>query len=422
MSDISTNLRLLFDTSKPAQDPKIQLQWCIMPEAIEEMRVRKVDDPYLLIVVIDEDGNEQRQLVPLDRMEKLVQFSRPGPHTIHARIVWNNEKGRKGLVQTYLLRGNHGSYKHYIWNGRMIEGTWKPQILIDAELEEQTAREKNEARAYHISTGVDEERLSPIVIIPLASEVVIPEDELERRLSNDIVVGVGCAKREIMIADGHFAKQPPEWVRKWVNFPYETKPIDQCQFRKRLPFAIIAQPVLAAIFFCFTMTVRSVIPLWFWLLGLRDVKWKMIFMPFVFNIKDVARQFEHSGMNFSFAQRKDGSMRKFWVINLLFTPIILLIYFLGSTVVIWVQYDFVFVPLNMTIALIMPILLAAFGLVMAGIFYVVGALVFGILEGFGTFNISPKDWFKNLFGNWFRTWFRNWFRNWFRKRCCKWIY
>ena len=405
MSDVVQSLKLLFDTSKPVLEPKFHLQWCIMPEAIEEMRTQEVVDPYLFIVIVDDQGKEQRELVPLDRMQKLVQFNRPGKHEIHARIVWNNSKGRKGLIGHFLARGDFGnSFRENIWNGRMERGGWKPQRLIDAESVEYKASEKAHARQLQIRCGEGTEESLPAVVVPLASDVVIPEEEKERRLSSSLIArGIGYAKRELVIADGHFAKEPPQWVRRWVNFPYETKPIDQCQFRKRLPFAILVQPFLAAIFFSFTITVRSVITLWFWLLGLRGVEWKRIFQPFAYNIKDVARQYEHASMNFSFAQKASGDARRLWGITMLFTPIVPAFFFLVTTVATWASYNSVILPVSAFVAVLAPLTLAVIAVlgtivVLAlGVFFTGLGILFTIL--FGNVQITPKKWLSNWWSN-----------------------
>jgi len=120
-------LRLLFDTSKPVHTPQLLLQWCITKKAAQYLKEIKQGNLYLLIATVDELGREERQLVPLDRMQKLIQFSRPGKHEIHACIVEGSLGSYNGLRKYYLTqRYLTGSYDVNVWKGSYIDGISKP--------------------------------------------------------------------------------------------------------------------------------------------------------------------------------------------------------------------------------------------------------------------------------------------------------
>lgn len=48
-----------------------------------------------------------------------------------------------------------------------------------------------------------------------------------------------------------FANEPTKWEKKWVNFFFSTKAVDQCDFRKRRLLAYTIQPLLVMLMFVF---------------------------------------------------------------------------------------------------------------------------------------------------------------------------
>ena len=63
VTQIEYEMKFLIDTDKPAQDASLLLQWCIMPEALAQIREQEIKDPYLLLTVVDNYGTERRVLL-----------------------------------------------------------------------------------------------------------------------------------------------------------------------------------------------------------------------------------------------------------------------------------------------------------------------------------------------------------------------
>lgn len=126
-----------------------------------------------------------------------VGFRFPGNHSIHARLVWPLFPGSKGLRKMngwFLERQNRRSYENTVLN-----------------------YERTELK-YHACVAESAYDLS-------ASEPL------------DVVVDAG-----------HFAKEPPEWLKTWVNLPYSIPPVDQCAFKKRAIAAFTIQPPIWLLF------------------------------------------------------------------------------------------------------------------------------------------------------------------------------
>jgi hypothetical protein len=120
-----------------------------------------------------------------------------------------------------------------------------------------------------------------------------------RRYSTDLVTEygklydlrdtIGQAEVTVEIEGGFFAKEPPKWEKKWVNYFFEDEARNQCHYRKRRLFAYPVQPFVLAL-------IAAVVVLWscikagYALVALilgRKIDFTMIFVPWDSSFKDI---------------------------------------------------------------------------------------------------------------------------------------
>ncbi len=201
------------------QDATVLVRWCINQETVDELKGRKINDPYLLISSAPKgaDRDDRRKsfriLAPLDQLMRYVQFRRPGENIISAAIVWGDN------LYEYICRDGYGyGYKRsFMEDSPRYRPQWKE--LYTAEI-----------------------------------EVVVP--------------------------DGTFAKEPPAWEKKWVNMFFSYEAVDQCDFRRRRMFAYFIQPFLAVGFvmvvsLLIVFRALPVVPLL--LIGARNIDFKSVY-------------------------------------------------------------------------------------------------------------------------------------------------
>lgn len=123
-------------------------------------------------------------------------------------------------------------------------------------------------------------------------------------------LSIGKAELTIDVPVELFAKKPPAWEQRWVNFFFETKAKDQCQYRRRRILAYSAQPFLVLFWLLLKLgirwaTVAVLLVLGFWIdfnNSWNPKKWKPLlnFTPlvhprlenyrdlFLYNFRDLA--------------------------------------------------------------------------------------------------------------------------------------
>lgn len=175
-------LKLIVDNSE-AVDSVMPMRWCVGKETLQRLKEKGVTDPYLFLVVVHSGVEVNRHLVPLDQMMEYVEFQRPGKHTIFGTIVWGYPgQSKKNLRKNFL--GRDGC-----------------KVIDEFELEGEFLKDR-------LPVGCHAEFVELDVIVPAE----------------------------------FFAKEPPAWEKRWVNLWFETRPRDQCQFRKRRFVAYTIQP------------------------------------------------------------------------------------------------------------------------------------------------------------------------------------
>lgn len=180
-------LNLAIDREETAV-PTIPIRWCIGKELVEKLLTdSKNYKPFILFVIRDEQGRENRVLVPLSQEMTYLSFQRPGDNRVVATVVrgWISPSMMSDLQETYLSR-SRGFYCTDVLNS------------------------DGDSFLYHINS-------------------------------------IGFAKMIVNVPKGVFAPEPSAWMEWWVNLLYEDEPRDECWFRKRCLFAFTIQPALVAL-------------------------------------------------------------------------------------------------------------------------------------------------------------------------------
>lgn len=227
----------LFTEDLRAGNSVIPLRWCICKEAFETLRSKGVENPHLLIVVVRNDKETERKLVPLDQMMDYVYFQNPGSHRILTTIVWEEEDRVSVLKIQLLNQSQYGVYDHYVLDvlkrdfrrDREDWGDWAGDLRIHR---------------------------------------------------------LGQASLEVVVSKEFFAPEPAEWLKKWANLWYETKPRDQCQFRRRKIVAFTVQPPLMLAWIILNCALRFLTALFLLLWGKR-ARFKPVLHPFRGSMLDV---------------------------------------------------------------------------------------------------------------------------------------
>lgn len=204
----------------------IPLRWCICSSLFERLKDRGAKNPHLLLVVAKDDLEVSRRLLPLEQAMEYVVFTSPGEHQLFATVVWE-EKGRVGHLKKALLgKDEYGRHRIHVLEFNPI------------------------TRGYLLFQTFGRECCRQGPIEPLLT---------------------------VNVAKEFFAKEPPGWLSKWVNWCFETKPVDQCQFRRRCIFAFTMQPPIGFVWVVLLFLTRLTSALFlFFFLGWRGISFKPI--------------------------------------------------------------------------------------------------------------------------------------------------
>lgn len=216
----------------------VKMRWCIDPATLNELKKRKAKNPHLLIIVWNnERRREVRTLVPLDRMMHYLQLRYPGENAILATIVWN-ESGKYGeLWEAVFSRSSFG----YGW------------VFVTRQGGRAFFREHFDTH-YHL-------------------------DATSHALAR--------AEVKVVVEKEFFAKEPPAWLKAWVNFWFEGQPRDECHFRKRAIVAFTIQPLVVVPYYLIKSAVCFLVALFFVSLTARKINFRPIIEPWQHNPRDV---------------------------------------------------------------------------------------------------------------------------------------
>ncbi len=109
----NTSLRFVFDEKQQQTSAQVLLQWCIDPQLVAFLRENTIKDPFLFICVTSPSGREERRIVSLWSMQELIQFHRPGMHTVYGRVLWGHES-LAAMRKKYLKMWNRFEYENEI--------------------------------------------------------------------------------------------------------------------------------------------------------------------------------------------------------------------------------------------------------------------------------------------------------------------
>lgn len=233
-----TMVRLFFEnTDLPS--PVAAVRWCVDKVDLDYLKENEITDPFLALIITkpreekDSDGTIVYQvighkIVPLDQVMEYLEFRSPDEQRVFGQIVWS---------------------KYY-----------KKQRLNQKRLDEYVGKLWGKSFNFAIES--------------LGKYDNFTSDQLES----------GYA--DVTVPEGHFAKEPSVWEKWWVNFWYESKPKNQCQFRKRRMLAYTVQPFVVIPY----ALLRSVLffgqILLFMLLGARKIEYGAMFRPFSYTLGD----------------------------------------------------------------------------------------------------------------------------------------
>ena len=218
------------------QNAIIPVRWCVDKSTLEELKQRGVVNPHILIVIASrERGYESklyytetsRYLAPLEQLIEYVRFLKPGKNTIFATIVWEREKIGKKIDL-------------WVRYSRKTEGRYLTDLI-------------------HYNGGF------------------YPQDDSSSEV----------AETNVEVPTGLFAKEYPKWLKKWVNLWYETKPKDQCHFRRRIIPAFTIQPLLILPWLVIRSLLAFAIALILLLSGERKIGFKAIIHPWKRDFGDI---------------------------------------------------------------------------------------------------------------------------------------
>lgn len=208
------------------------MRWCIDPVTLAKLKEKEAKNPYLLIIVWNKERwREERTLVPLDRMMHYLQLRFSGENAILATIVWN-DSGKYGKLWDTVF-ASHGDGYDWMFVNR----------------HERTFREDMRWTFYGSRT-------------------------------------LGRAEVSVVVEKEFFAKEPPEWLKDWVNFWFETQPRDECHFRRRAILAFTIQPVVVIPYYIIKSFVLAMKATWF-LLWTMKVDLRPIIAPWIYQLDDI---------------------------------------------------------------------------------------------------------------------------------------
>lgn len=199
----------------------VPIAWCLDRELLNDIKKSKRQAWVLFVMLYKKNKREFRRLVPLQDMMTYLSFQYSGPVEIFATIL----KGSKKALYNDFLRP--GIYTQYVYE----------HITFDDEINSYSYLDDRGANAKSI---------------------------------------------EIEVPEGIFAKEPPKWEQAWVNYFFDMRPFDQCNYRRRRIFAYTIQPLLFLLIFI----LKCVMIFIFGSMLLKSTSLKYLFHPMQYNLTD----------------------------------------------------------------------------------------------------------------------------------------
>ena len=232
----------LFAEDTNLNKPNAGFRWCVDKDTIERLKQQRVLNPFVLLVVARDRGGYFEEtgvkVVPLDQAMEFFEFHAPGRHRVFAKVVWffgNSAKRDQDQEELYRFF-NQFQYK-------------VRESLVDR-------------------SGKLNESITKLGNIRMPSDIAF-------------------ASVDVVVPEGHFAKEPAEWEKWWVNLWFESQPRNRCQFRKRRILAYFFQPVVVLPWLVFKVTATALYTLFWTFFGLRNIEYSAIFHPFRYDFENL---------------------------------------------------------------------------------------------------------------------------------------
>lgn len=188
----------VFIENEVVNNPTCKVRWCVDNETINYFRDRKIAEPKILLIVVNqpdyETPREYRYIFPLTDLSRFIQVTRSGDHKIYATIVWDKVNGKS--AETRFLSKDDYEYR-------------------------------TDVLSYDKKTFYKQ------------SEFMYDYAELLVKVDKAL-----------------FPKKPADW--DWVNLWFNTVSRDQCHHRKRRFIAYSIQPIAMAILVSTTVLYETV--------------------------------------------------------------------------------------------------------------------------------------------------------------------
>lgn len=268
----------LFVEKSNLNSPVAAIRWCVDKNSINKLRELGVSNPYMLFVIARERNGEftevDQKVVSLDQAMEYIEFHSPGKHRIFGCLVWTGyEKDTKETRKT--LASYYRNYYHH-----------SSSTLV-------TSEGNFNKPSYGSNTELD------------------------------------YGSVDVVVPDGYFAKEPAAWEKWWVNLWYESKPVNQCHFRRRRLLAYSIQPLVVLGYVLCRTSLNLAHILVLLLIGIRKIEYQAILHPFIYNRWDAAPD-ELSSV---FLKNSSGVVRH--PIYFLFIPMVQLVIFVLIGLVKW---------------------------------------------------------------------------------------
>jgi hypothetical protein len=221
-------IHLFVGARNGSSDAVVAVRWCICQSILDVLKAKSAQNPHILLVVTHRGVEVDRKLVPLEQEMEYFYFQRPGSHRIQSTIVcWKDVQALRAFIRR---------------------------------------RESSDILDY--------------------------DGELRKEIdcTRDPLFQIGRGETGVNVAPEFFAKEPPKWLGNWVNLWYETKPRDQCQFRRRCMLAFSLQPFVVLLWAAFIICFRLLAALFLRFgVGMRGISFKPAYCPLSMDTNDVWR-------------------------------------------------------------------------------------------------------------------------------------
>ena len=264
------NLELLVSGCS-GQSSRIPVAWRASTEILDYLKEKKIpmSRAFVTLSIFNEKDREvNRYFAPLKQALEYVDFYESGKHKIRAAVWYTRSQKSDSQISRFVCeRLNSISYRHDIFH------------FTNKEVLSRLAMELDNEVVY----------LEPLYINKKSVEYDVTGDNGQVSKSVREVDVYDTDTVEVEVAKEFFAKEPPPWRKKWVNYFHESPARDQCHYRRRAIFAFSVQPFLMLAWVVSVILVRAFRGFFALLCGMRGINVVNVFRPFACDLYDVCR-------------------------------------------------------------------------------------------------------------------------------------